>query len=78
MIAIIDVRYYGGAYVARAVGMKVRATSTHSALWAARQCAMRAAYGPSVGRREWAESGLVLEEITPSTWLARYADWRRA
>lgn len=78
MIAIIAVRYYGRAYVARAVGMKVRATSTHSALYAARQCAVRAAYGPSVGRRAWAEYGLVLEEIAPHTWLARHADWRRA
>lgn len=73
---IIDVRYYGGTYIARALGTKVRVSCTTSAEWAARRCALRCHYGRE---RDWSlrdfeHSGIELKEVTPNTFLVKWPE----
>jgi len=69
---IIDVRYYGGTYIARALGTNVRASCTMSALAAAQRCALRLHYGSS--QRVFENSGIRLLEVTYNTFLAKYPE----
>lgn len=71
---IISTRRYGEGYIARAHGFGIQASSTMSALWAARRCAMRCKLGrkAEVNTNDWDSAGITLDPVADGTYLASY------
>jgi hypothetical protein len=71
---VINVREYGGSYIARAVGLGISASCTSAALWAVERCALKCKLGRGVdaARIDFQTAGIALKNTTKQTYLAEW------